>query len=121
MPREVPEWIGKHPDQAIPPRVRARVFERYNGICYLSKRKIMAGDKWEIEHVIAIINGGEHRENNMAPALADKHRDKTRDDMALKAKIHRTRNKHIGIAKPKTRGFDKRFTKGFDGIVRPRG
>lgn len=41
--RSVPEWIGASPDTPVPPRVRARVFEAYGGICYRSGRKIMAG------------------------------------------------------------------------------
>jgi hypothetical protein len=74
MSRKVEEWIGKTPDTPAPPRVRLRVFERHNGICYLSGRKIMAGDKWEIEHPQALINGGENRESNMAPALVGPHK-----------------------------------------------
>lgn len=111
--REVPEWIGATSDTPIPPRVRARVFERHGGICYLSKRKIMAGDTWQCDHVIALINGGQNRESNLAPALADKHREKTDDDLALKKKTARTRDKHLGIYprsrfRIKGRPFEKR-------------
>lgn len=68
MSRELPEWIGKSDDQKVPPHVRARVFDRHHGICHISKRKIMAGEKWELEHVRALILGGSHRESNLAPA-----------------------------------------------------
>lgn len=118
--RATDEWIGKTPDSAIPPRVRLRVFERYGGKCYLSGRKIRPGEPWEIEHVIALCNGGEHRESNMAPALTEPHKAKTAKDVALKAKVDRTRKKHLGIHKPKTRGFDKRFRKKLDGTVERR-
>lgn len=94
--RAVPEWIGKTPDSAIPPRVRLRVFERHGGVCHLSGRKIRAGDLWECDHVRALINGGEHRESNLAPALKDAHREKTNEDVALKSKIARVRLKHLG-------------------------
>lgn len=102
MSREVPEWIGKTPDTPAPPRVRLRVFERYKGICYLSGRKIMAGDKWQLEHPQAIINGGENRESNMAPALVEPHKVKTAADLKQKSKDYRVRAKHNGIKKPRT-------------------
>ena len=111
--RTVPEWIGATPDTPIPPRVRLRVFEAHGGVCYLSKRKIRAGEKWQCDHVIALTNGGENRERNLAPALEQPHREKTRDDVREKAKVARIRAKHLGIfAKParklQGRGFPKR-------------
>lgn len=106
MSRSVPEWIGKTPDTPVPPRVRLRVFEAYGGICYLSGIKIRPGDKWDLEDKIALINGGENRESNKAPALKDKHKEKTARDVAEKSMIARKRSKHLGIEKPK-RGFQK--------------
>lgn len=94
--RSVPEWIADHPDQAIPKAVRLRVFARYGGRCYLSGRVIRPGDRWEIEHVIALSNGGQHREGNMAPALIDAHKEKTKADASIRAKINRVRAKHLG-------------------------
>lgn len=120
--RSVPEWRGATPDTPIPPRVKLRVFEAHGGVCYLSKRKIRAGEKWDAEHVIAIINGGENRERNLAPALVAPHREKTARDVKIKAKTASIRMKHLGI-KPKggrkieSRGFDKTKTKRFDGTV----
>jgi hypothetical protein len=55
--RSIPEWIADHDDQKIPDRVKLRVFERYHGRCYLSGKKIVPGDKWEIEHIKAIALG----------------------------------------------------------------
>jgi 5-methylcytosine-specific restriction protein A len=123
--RSVPEWIGATPDTAIPPRVRLRVFERHGGVCHISGRKIRAGEKWEADHVIALINGGENRETNLAPALSDKHKAKTRADVAQKADIARKRQKHLGIKtdsgrKIQSRGFDKTRRKKFNGTVEVR-
>ncbi len=95
--RAVPEWIARHDDEAIPPRVRARVFERAGGICHISGRKITAADQWDCDHIVALCNGGEHRESNLAPALRDKHRAKTAEDVAAKSKTARVRAKHLGI------------------------
>lgn len=103
MTRAVPEWIGKTDDAAIPPRVRLRVFERTGGVCHITGRKIMPGDEWDVDHVIALCNGGEHRESNLAPALRAAHRAKTAGDVKTRAKSDRVRKKHLGIHQPKTR------------------
>lgn len=104
------EWIGKTDDSRPPDYVRLRVFEREKGICHLSKRKIMPGEKWELEHVLAICNGGENRESNMAPALAAPHKVKTKADRATKSKNDSVRKKFLGITSPKrkiqSRGFN---------------
>jgi 5-methylcytosine-specific restriction protein A len=95
--RSVPEWVGSSPDAKVPPRVRLRVFEANGGICHISGREIMPGEPWELEHKVALINGGEHRESNMAPALKDKHRAKTAEDVAEKSAVAEKRKKHLGI------------------------
>ncbi len=97
MTRSVPEWIASHDDQKVPPRVRLRVFEAHGGFCYLSGRRIRAGERWDIEHKIALCNGGEHRESNFAPALVAPHKEKTKQDRALKAKNDSVRKRHIGV------------------------
>lgn len=98
--RQVEEWIGKHDDQPVPARVRLRIFEKHSGVCYLSGRKIRAGEKWEVEHVLALSLGGEHRESNMAPALVAPHKIKTASDRKTKAKNDRVRKRHLGIVSP---------------------
>lgn len=113
--REVPEWIADNPDQAVPTRVKLRIWEREGGRCHLTGRKIMPGDKFEYEHRIAICNGGEHRETNIYLALADKHREKTADDVAIKSKVARVRAKFLGVYpkspfKIRSRSFDRRRT-----------
>lgn len=110
MPRSVPEWIGKTDDAKVPPRVRIRIFEREGGVCHLSKRKIRPGDLWDLDHGLALINGGEHRESNLFPALRDKHREKTKEDVAEKAVTARVKAKHLGIRPPsrfQSAGFPK--------------
>ena len=64
----------------------------------------MAGEKWELDHKIALINGGENRETNLAPALSFAHKIKTRTDVKVKSKIARVKAKHLGQwPKPKRR------------------
>lgn len=103
MSRALPEWIGSSPNTPVPPRVRARVFARFNGICHWSGRKIMAGQAWDVDHVIALINGGENRESNLAPILRDRaHKEKTARDVAIKSKTDRMRKRHLGLKKART-------------------
>ena len=115
MTREVPLWVGKTPDSQVPARVRLRVFEAHGGRCWISGRKIMPGEAWELDHRIALINGGTHSEDNLAPALKAAHRAKTDADLRTKSKIARVRKKHLGLI-PK--GWGKRSRK-MNGTVGP--
>lgn len=112
MARAVTEWIGATPDTQAPPRVRLRIFEREKGICSLSGRKIAPGEKWQADHKIALINGGENRESNLFPALVDKHAEKTKRDVAEKSHIAGLAKHHLGIESPKVKiqsaGFPKK-------------
>jgi 5-methylcytosine-specific restriction endonuclease McrA len=97
MSRTTDEWIGRTPDTPIPPRVKLRVFDRHGGICHLSGRKIMPGEPWDCDHIIALINGGENRESNLAPAWRDKHREKTAADVREKSRVAQRRQSFLGI------------------------
>lgn len=109
--RTVPEWIGKADDTPIPQRVKLRVFEANGGRCHWTGKKIMPGDQYDFDHIVALCNGGENREGNLAPILRGKaHKEKTALDVAEKSKVARIKAKHLGIyPKSKTpiksRGF----------------
>jgi 5-methylcytosine-specific restriction enzyme A len=110
--RSVKEWIGKTSDSVPPPHVRVRIFEKHNGKCHWSGRVIRPGDAWDVDHVIALINGGENRESNMAPILRGKeHKEKTARDVAEKSRVYRKKAFHLGVRSsgPKiaSRGFEK--------------
>lgn len=101
MARTVKEWIGKTDDTKIPPRVSQRVFDRAGGICHCCKLLIKVPfETWDTDHEIALINGGENRESNLAPAHSHCHIKKTRQDVAAKAKVASVRGKHIGTKRP---------------------
>lgn len=100
--RSVSEWIGASPDTPVPPRVRVRVFERYQGRCYLTGRAIRAGEAWQVEHIIALCNGGANSESNLAPVLSEPHKIKTKADVREKSKVARLRKRHLGIKKPRS-------------------
>jgi 5-methylcytosine-specific restriction endonuclease McrA len=102
--RSVDEWVGATDDTAIPDRVRLRVFLRFHGVCHCCERKITTGETWVCDHMQALINGGENRENNLAPLCdwCDK-RVKTPADVAEKSRTYRRRAKHLGIKPRKAR------------------
>jgi 5-methylcytosine-specific restriction endonuclease McrA len=95
MTRSVPEWIGKNDDHRAPGKVRQRIFGRDNR-CHLCGCEIQTAQKWDLDHVVALINGGENREANLRPAHRKCHKEKTARDVAEKAKVAAIRQKHIG-------------------------
>ena len=101
MARETPEWIGKTDDTKVPLRVRLRVFLAGSGKCYSCHRTIKPGDAWELDHVKALINGGEHREKNLAPICEWCHKPKTAEDVEEKAATYKSRLKHYGLKQSK--------------------
>lgn len=121
--RSTEEWRGATPDSAIPPRVRLRAFERADGQCQLCTRKIVAGERWIADHIVALINGGENRENNLQ-VICDwcDRKVKTPADVAEKARTARIRAKHLGIKKRSTFACskDSPFRKKINGTVVPR-
>ena len=108
--RQVPPWVGKMPDTPVPPRVKARLFDAYDGRCQCGcDRKIRAGEAWDLDHYVALINGGANSELNMRPMLTEHHKHKTAADMRQKSKSYRIRSKHIGIKKPRSITRWRRF------------
>lgn len=108
MSRSVTEWIGKDDNTPVPDRVRLRVFDKHNGRCYICTRKVLAGEYWESDHVKALINGGENRERNLAPACCNCCRPKTAQDVAEKSQTYDMRRKHV-LPKQSKRPFPKRL------------
>lgn len=99
MARTVSEWIGKTDDHRAPGSVRDRIIARDNR-CHLCGLPV-EGKKWDLDHVKALINGGENRETNLRPSHIKCHKEKTALDVAEKAKVAAIRKKHLGITRPK--------------------
>lgn len=103
VPRSIDkEWIGKSDDEPIPPRVRVRVFTKFDGICQICTTKIVA-KRWICDHKIALINGGENRENNLQPIHEVCNKAKTAQDVAEKSRVYHKKAKHLGIKLRKSR------------------
>jgi 5-methylcytosine-specific restriction enzyme A len=122
--RELPEWIGATDDQAIPPRVKLRIFEKALGRCKGCGLTIRAGTVPAYDHIIALVNGGENRERNIQLLCQPCHAPKTKADVAKKSLVYRKKAKHLGIRLRKSRPIPgskaSGLKKGFDGIVRRR-
>ena len=86
MSRTTAEWIGKSDDAMPPPRVRLRIFRRFNGKCQECGLPI-SGKRWICDHRIALINGGENREKNLGPIHETCNKTKTAADVAEKSKV----------------------------------
>ncbi|WCK26593.1 HNH endonuclease [Agrobacterium pusense] len=69
-------------------------------ICHICECEIQVGQTWDLDHVKALINGGENRETNLRPAHRKCHVEKTALDVAEKAKVASIRKKHLGITRP---------------------
>ena len=116
MSRTVESWTGATDDAAIPKRVRLRIWDRCGGCCALTGRKIMAGEPWQVDHIVALINGGAHAEHNLQVVSDAAHKIKTRADVDVRVKTDRMRAKHLGLwPKSKTpmksrNSFPKRTT-----------
>ena len=95
--RSVPEWVGKTDDTPIPARVQLRVTKKYDKTCQICFAPITSGV--EIDHRVALVNGGRNAEFNLAPVHPKCHRAKTREDVAEKAATYRTQAHHLGIRK----------------------
>jgi 5-methylcytosine-specific restriction enzyme A len=108
MARMVSEWIGKTDDHRAPGSVRDRILKR-EPCCHLCSLPIDGTKKWDLDHVVALINGGENRESNLRPAHRKCHVEKTARDVAEKAKVAAIRKKHNGSVRPAgdipSRGF----------------
>lgn len=101
--RSLPEWAGATPDTAVPPRVRLRVFERCDGKCHRCTKKIAAGERWTLEHLKALILGGENREKNLGVTCDWCLPEKNAEDLAQKSKEYEVRAKHNGVRSKQAR------------------
>lgn len=108
-PRPTKEWIGRRPESAAPPKVRQRVRDRDGDVCRLCSTTIKPAESYELDHVIALINGGENKETNLSAVHKHCHMAKTRLDVAEKKKTAAMRQAFTGARKPtgaiKSRAF----------------
>lgn len=91
---------------------RVAIFLVHGGRCGLCTRKIVDGERWEIEHRVALNLGGADEDSNCYPVHQKCHRAKTAEDRKAIAKRNSAVDKgYAGKRKP--RGF--RAWRKFDG------
>ncbi len=105
MARSIQEWQGRTDDQRAPPRIRQRIFDDCGGKCHIC-RNVIVGKRWALDHVKALVNGGENRQSNLKPVHIACHAEKTAADVAEKAAIAAKRQAHLRIVPdgPKMQG-----------------
>lgn len=109
--RTVPEWVGRTPDTPPPPRVKLRIFTRYEGRCAKCGLRVGEGQRLrpEFDHITALINGGENVESNYQLLCHLDHKAKTAADVAEKSRRNRRAIKRNGLQRKRTipgRKFD---------------
>jgi 5-methylcytosine-specific restriction protein A len=124
MARSVDEWVAKHDDQAIPDKVKLRIFEREGRKCQICGGDIRPGDGTDYHHVPALADGGAHRESQIYPVHRKCHRMVTAKEALARAETRATVKKHYGIKTTKGRPMPgtraSGLKRGFDGVVRKR-
>jgi 5-methylcytosine-specific restriction protein A len=103
-------------------RERSELFEKHAGICHICNQPIVAGQKWEVSHIIPLGLGGTDSEENRAPAHKRPcHEFQTRvTDIPAIARAKRTYAKHIGAYRPQRPmpfGLGDRLKRRVDGQV----
>lgn len=114
--RAVPEWIADHPDQTIPKLVKLRIFDRCDGRCGITGKKLRPGE-FDYDHIKRLRDGGEHRESNLHVVWRPKHREKTARENSDGATADRIRAKHLGLEQPKRSFWNPTRKRTVDGRV----
>lgn len=109
MPRSLDEWQGSTDDEAIPRRVRLRIWEQHDRRCATCRRPIGESNPWDCDHIEPLATGGRHAEGNLQPLCRDCHPNKTRNDLRAKSRSARVRSRMAGIQKDRTITAWRRF------------
>jgi 5-methylcytosine-specific restriction enzyme A len=99
---------------------RVALFLRHDGICHICGSRIIVGERWEVEHVLPLAQGGEDDDTNTRPAHAKCHRVKTAKDAADTAKAKRREARHIGAhrsARPMPGGKSSKWKRKISGEI----
>jgi 5-methylcytosine-specific restriction endonuclease McrA len=73
----------------------AKIYAKHGGHCASCGRKLMAGDDYEIDHKIALANGGTDDDDNLQLLCEGCHILKTGNDVSDAAKGKRRYRKHV--------------------------
>lgn len=76
------------------PQQRAKIFHANGKRCHKCKRTLGPADWWDLDHRIALENGGTDEDDNLAPCCEWCHDDKTADDHAIAGHGRRRATRH---------------------------
>jgi len=111
MARKTPEWVGKTDDVKVPEVVQLRLWDKCKGHCTACNRKILAGQKKQLDHEIPLADGGRHAESNLQWLCDACHVAKTGAEATQRASVRRKAKAILGIKRPKgtikSQGFQK--------------
>jgi 5-methylcytosine-specific restriction protein A len=83
------------PRKTFTDQERARVFADAEGRCAACTRKLGPSDDWDIDHRIALENGGTNDPSNLQVLCEVCHEQKTGEDHGRAGKSRRTFTKHV--------------------------
>ena len=83
------------PREYLTDQAKARLFVERGGQCWKCTRKLRAGDKWIVEHVLALENGGTNAWSNLDITCENCVPAKNAEDHAKAAKSRHVRTYHV--------------------------
>ena len=92
-----------HDSRKMSPQRRARLFLLLGPNCAVCTVKIRPGMDWDLDHILALENGGKDEDENLQVLCIHCHEQKTSDDHGLAGHGRRMATKHV---------VPKRFRKG---------
>lgn len=104
---------------------REAICKAHGWICHICGLLVdPVRNRWELDHVIPLAAGGTDDDDNLAPAHAKCHLEKTVKDVGEIAKGKRMRARHLGTRTPPQRPVPgsrrSKWKKKLDGTVVPR-
>lgn len=87
--------FSHEPRKTFTDQERARAFAMADGRCAGCTRKIRPGEEWDLDHRIALENGGTNDPANLQVLCEICHERKTGEDHATAGHSRRTYTKHV--------------------------
>ena len=104
--RSVTEWVGKTPGSMPPDNVRLRILRRFENKCALTSIIIADGQKFDLDHIVRIEDGGSNSEGNLQPVLRLPHEVKSAAERKRQAKADRIAKKGHGLTPEPTKKIE---------------
>ena len=83
------------PRRRFTPQERARFFAAAGSRCSVCTRKLGPSDDWDLDHTVALANGGTNDDGNIRVVCCWCHTDKTSEDVTEHAKGRRAYTKAV--------------------------